>query len=141
MTHSIKIGKSIYSILSADTDVSAIVGTKIAPLVQENGTTFPFIVYTRESITPSTGTKDGYIGDLVIFRVDSVASSYNQAIDLADAIRHCLEKRQLKSAGLVLQDVYMSGITESFDSDTYITQMRFTCVVVDDPTPHENSSN
>ena len=47
----------------------------------------------------------------------------------------------LKAAGLVLQDVYMSGITESFDSDTYITQMRFTCVVVDDPTPQQTTSN
>lgn len=135
MTHGIKIGKSIYSILSTDTDVTAIVGNRIAPLVQENGVNFPFIVYTREEMRPSTSTKDGYVGDLVTFRIDSVSNSYNQAIDLADAIRHCLEKRQISAAGLILQDVYMSGISESYDSETYITQMRFTCVVVDDPTP------
>lgn len=141
MTHAIKIGKSLYAILSTDTTISSIVGTKIAPLVQENGVTFPFIVYTRENIQPSTGTKDGYVGDLVTFRVDSVANTYNQAIDLADAIRQCLEKRQIKAAGLVLNDTILSGITESYDSETYITQMRFTSIVVDDPNPQQTSSN
>ena len=141
MTHAIKIGKAIYAILSADTNVASVVSTKIFPLVAENGTTFPFLCYTREGLQPSTGTKDGYVGDLVTFRVDVVAESYNQIIDLADAVRQCLEKRYHASAGLILKETYLSGINEAYDADTYITQMRFICEVVDDPTPQENSSN
>jgi len=141
MTHAIKIGKAIYAILSVDTDVNSIVGSKIFPLVAENGTTFPFLCYTREGLQPSTGTKDGYVGDLVTFRVDVVAESYNQLIDLADAVRQCLEKRYHASSGLILKETYLSGINEAYDSDTYITQMRFICEVVDDPTTQENSSN
>lgn len=133
MTHAIKIGKAIYAILSADANVAAVVGAKIFPLVAENGTSFPFLCYTREGLQPSTGTKDGYIGDLVTFRIDVVADSYNQLIDLADAVRHCLEKRVHQAANLKLEDTYLAGITEAYDSDSYITQMRFICVVNDDP--------
>ena len=137
MTHAIKIGKAIYAILAADTDVNSIVGSKIFPLVAENGTTFPFLCYTREGLQPSTGTKDGYIGDLVTFRVDVVADTYNQLIDLADAVRQCLEKRMHQAANLKLEDTYLASISEAYDSDTYITQMRFICVVNDDPSQNQ----
>lgn len=129
MTNSILIGKAIYALLMDDQDVTSIVGTKIAPIVVENDTTFPFLTYSRDSITESTGTKDGIIGDIVVVRIDAVADSYNQSIDLANAVRKCLEKRKHVSCGLLIEDTFMSGINESWDSDTYIQTMRFTCLV------------
>ena len=39
-----QIGKSIYNILANDSDVSALVGTRIFPNVAPQTTTFPFII-------------------------------------------------------------------------------------------------
>jgi hypothetical protein len=38
---------AIYSILSGDTAVAALVGTRIFPVVLEQGSTFPSLAYTR----------------------------------------------------------------------------------------------
>ena len=40
-----EIGKSIYNILAANTNVSNLVGTRIFPNVAPQTTTLPFIIY------------------------------------------------------------------------------------------------
>ncbi|WP_019539802.1 DUF3168 domain-containing protein [Proteiniphilum acetatigenes] len=54
----IQIGKTIYNLLSSDTDVTDVVDDKIYPLVADINTTFPFIVYRKNSYNPDY-TKDG----------------------------------------------------------------------------------
>lgn len=132
MTHSIQISKVIYERLMT-LSPSLGVGTKVFPIVAELDTTMPFCVYVREGITPSSGTKDGYIGDQVTFRIDVVSSSYNVTTDIADSVRGLFEQRIINSttAMLQLRDCYMSGFTEAWDSESYIIQMRFTCTVCD----------
>ena len=125
MTNSILIGKAIRSILGGQ------LSTKVFPLVADNGTNFPFICYTRESITEDTPTKDGSIGDIVIVRVDVVADTYNESITIANSVRHILEKPLHITEGLKIEEMFLSGIDESWDSDTYIQRMRFTCYVTD----------
>lgn len=132
MTNAIKIGKVINEIL--ETMPSNLgVGKKVFPIVAELDTAFPFVIYTRESVTPSKSTKDGWIGDLVTFRIDVLADKYNANLDIANAVRELFEKPIINSITnrMQLQQCYLSGINESWDSNTYITQMRFTCVVRD----------
>lgn len=131
MTDAIKIGKGIYNLLINNTLISSLVGTKVFPLIAENDTTFPFIIYTRENIIPSSGTKDGYTGDLTTVRIDVVSDSYNENLEISNEVRKVLERPIINclGAGLQLQEGYLSGIGESWDSNTYITQLRFTFVV------------
>jgi len=131
MTHAIKIGKVIREQLMADSNIVAKIENKAFPLIAENDTTFPFICYTRETINPEQNTKDGYVGDRTNFRIDVVSNSYNECVDISDLVRELFEKRIINSIthGMQLQDCYMSGINEFWDSNTYITQLRFTCVV------------
>lgn len=51
---SLEIGRIIKNILSQDEELSRQVGSKIFPLVADKGTSFPFIVYRRDGLTPSS---------------------------------------------------------------------------------------
>lgn len=135
MTHAIKIGQVLYEqLLTLDSGLG--VGEKVFPIIAELDTTFPFTVYTRESISPNTMTKDGYVCDMVTFRIDVVADSYTNYIDIADAVRTLFERKQILStnAALMLRNCHLVGMNESWDSNTYISQMRFECEVYDLPT-------
>ena len=50
---SLQIGKAIYHLLSKDSRIKEKVGSKIYPLIVEESTTFPFIIYKRTNITPN----------------------------------------------------------------------------------------
>ena len=47
-----EIGKAIYNILSTNSDVSTLVGTRIFPNVAPHTTTFPFIIYDVNGVQP-----------------------------------------------------------------------------------------
>lgn len=51
---SLQIGKAIYHLLSKDSRIKEKVGSKIYPLIVEESTTFPFIVYKRTILVLTT---------------------------------------------------------------------------------------
>ena len=59
---SLELGRVVKSILLQDEEISRQVGSKIFPLVADKGTSFPFIVYRRDGLTPSTN-KDKLVFD------------------------------------------------------------------------------
>ena len=61
---SIEIGKFIYSLLCTDSRLATLVGNKIFPVIVDNGTTYPFIVYRRSNVTASY-SKDFHLSDEV----------------------------------------------------------------------------
>ena len=127
MIHSIKIGKLIYARLSQDQSLTTLIGNnKIFPIVAENETKYPFVTYVRTGISPATQTKDGRIEDIVTFQVSVCSDSYNEALDVADKVRELLEIKKISSTDLAMIETYMTGITEMYDSNTYIQQMQFT---------------
>ena len=127
MIHSIKIGKLIYARLSQDQSLTALIGdNKIFPIVAENETKFPFVTYVRTGISPAAQTKDGRIEDVVTFQVSVCSDSYNEALDVADKVRELLEIKKISSTDLAMIETYMTGITEMYDTNTYIQQMQFT---------------
>lgn len=141
MTNAILIGDTIYSKLMGTTAITSVIGTKAFPLVAPSGTTFPFVIYTREGIQPSTRTKDGWVGDGTVFRIDVVAASYAEGVHLANEIRKIFEVRYLTEDGLLLYETYLSNISESWDTDCYIQQLRFTTVVFDAPEQEPQSND
>lgn len=63
---SLQIGKAIYHLLKKDSRIKEKVGSKIYPLIVEESTTFPFIIYKRTNITPNY-TKGSY--SMIVFRI------------------------------------------------------------------------
>ena len=143
MIHSIKIGKLINARLSQDSELAKKVGTGIYPIVAENGTEYPFIVYTKTGITPKDATKDGRYEDTVNFQVTVVSDSYNESVDVADMVRNLLEMKYIGNDEIAATEIYMSGVTERYEGEAYIQQMQFTCSVhnsTPNPTETEQTS-
>ena len=95
MDNSIKIGKYIKLILSADKELLKMVPlNKICALKADEGTTYPFIVYSRTSISPQY-TKDigGELGhiDTVQVTVDCHGRTYEESAEVANEFRNALE--------------------------------------------------
>ena len=130
MIHSIKIGDIINARLTQDSALTEMTGEdKVFPIVAENGTEYPFIVYVRTGVSPSTFTKDGHFEDIVTFQVSVASDSYNESIEVADKVRSLLEIRTVSNGEITATEMYMTSISERFESETYIQQMQFTCRV------------
>ena len=85
-------GKAVYGILSTNTDITDIVGTKIFPEVAEQESDLPLIVYQLQSVAPED-THDGPSKlDEVRFEFLCYADTYNGAADLADKVRGALDR-------------------------------------------------
>lgn len=77
--------------LRDDAGVSAIVGGRVWPVVAEGGTGGTPYVWFEVSSGPSEYTKDGLAGDQHTVIVGCVAKQYEDAADLAQAVREALE--------------------------------------------------
>ncbi|MCD7712093.1 MAG: DUF3168 domain-containing protein, partial [Firmicutes bacterium] len=66
--NSLEVGKEVFSLLSNDSRLTALVGNKIYPVIVEKETTFPFIVYKRSNVIPDY-IKDLHLKDEVIIDI------------------------------------------------------------------------
>lgn len=96
---SLEIGKLIYSLLSADSRLSTLLGNKIFPLIVENNTTYPFIVYKRSDVKANY-TKDYYLNDDVSIDIVCVSDNYLSGLEIAVIIREILENKRFKNEGV-----------------------------------------
>ncbi len=81
-----EIGKSIYNILAANTNVGNLVGTRIFPNVAPQTTAFPFIIYDVTGVQPND-TKDGVSTlDTNDIMISCYSETYSEASDLADVL-------------------------------------------------------
>jgi hypothetical protein len=87
-----EIGKAIYSILSNDSDVLALVETRIFPNVAPQKTEFPFIIYDVTGVQPND-TKDGPSTlDTNDVMISCYSETYSEASDLAQKIRVAMDR-------------------------------------------------
>jgi len=123
-----KVGAAIYVLLGADSDVSAIVGTRIYPELAEEGASAPYIVYSVVSNTPSD-TKDGAPIDEAQLEIFSVGTTYAAANDLADKVRAALDRKERTIVDTVtVQSIhYTNEVVEvSEKRDLYISVQDYT---------------
>ena len=129
MTNAILIGKHIYSFLKNDATISGLCGNRIYAVVAEQGTNYPFIVYYRSTVQSNNFTKDGFNEDSVEFSVIAVSDKYNTSVDIANQIRKVLEKRRLDCSDMIISNVRLVDIDESWSDNAYIQTLNFTCTV------------
>lgn len=135
MDNSILIGKYIYQALSVDETVTSYVDAdKIFPLIAkvqinpETGEgediTFPFIVYSRESLTPIY-TKDMLTSNRVTFAIIAISDEYEESIEIANAIRNCLECKNYRDNNITISRIKLDAVSEETIDESYIQKLDF----------------
>lgn len=128
MTNSLQIGKVIYEKLSQSEKLKEMVGDNIFPLIADNDTKFPFIVYKRLTVS-DTGTKDGYGEDEVSYEVTVLHDRYAPGVDIANECRRVLERQRVVSDLMTLYNNRLIGVSEDYDANTYIQKLTFSCTI------------
>ena len=124
METSLNIGKVIKDILYQDEALNNLVKNQVFPLIAEENTTFPFIVYRRNSIRKAS-TKD-YVND-EIASVDVVVASdkYSQSIEIAERVRFVLEHGGYEGENFSVDNITLSNASEQYMQNTYIQSLTF----------------
>ena len=114
--------RALVRMLTQDTQVAAIVGTRVSPLVLDQELQLPAITYELSSSRPMStlaGASDVISLDFDVF---AMAESFGTASDLGEEIRKCLSGRRGTisvpvSGGTV--DVLVLGCTHTNDRTDY----------------------
>ena len=113
MTNSILIGKVLYGRLK---DIKQLEG-RIYPVIAEQSTLYPFAVYYRTGL------------DSVNFTIAAVADKYYLSCDIANEIRKALELQHLVSDDMIISNVRLLGVDESYEDNAYVQRLNFECKV------------
>ena len=116
----ISANKHIYSLLTADTQLMSAVSGNIYPLVAEESVSYPFIIFTKESVNGNY-TKDFLIHDTAVISVAVAARNYFETVQIAERVRAVLEGY---SDGY-FSSIQLDNVTEDFIEDAYIQQLQF----------------
>lgn len=116
---SLAIGKALYSLLQ---DISP---KKVFPLVAENGTSYPFIVYRRTSLA-TFNTKDicNYLESANV-EIMIADNTYNGSIDLAEKVKAKMEHTRGEISGIEINNIKLVSADEAFVDDAYIQKLIF----------------
>ena len=119
---SIEIGKFIYSLLCTDSRLATLVGNKIFPLIVENETTYPFIVYKRSDMK-SNYTKDIHLSDDVFIDIICVSENYLSGLEIAGIIIELLEDKRFKDKGI--EKIQSEYANEDYLENAFIQNLGF----------------
>ena len=126
------IGRLIYSILSSDAALTALVpATKIFPYVLNENTDLPAIVYGIRDVSPEY-TKDGWSLDNIEFTVVVITPSYSELQDIAVIVRDAMELFKGTVGTTTIQRIQMTGMNEQFlqDVNVFTSEMSFNVNVI-----------
>ncbi len=120
-------GRAIYTILTEDAGVSAVVGTRVYPQVAAQGAAFPFVVYVLQDNTPSD-TKSG-VSTLDEIRYDIVAAAetYSALSSLTERIRLALDRYSGTVSGIVVDSIQFTELDVDNDpaTETFVSSSEY----------------
>lgn len=128
MNNSLLIGKKIKSILSSNSDLLTKVNGQIYPLLANQSTKYPFIVYSRDSVTAEY-CKDGNYQDTVGITIIVVSDNYEESVDIANLVRESFELLTLEDDDIYIAESLLSGVSESTQEDAYIQRITFNLTI------------
>lgn len=120
MIDTLNIGSFICDTIRTDKELTKILGLndKVFPIVAEDGTTFPFIIYKRTGLT-SNSCKDGYYEDFVRVEIKAVCSSYIQSINVINRIRELFECQHFEYENMSIGDVSIENASENYEYNAF----------------------
>lgn len=127
--NTLNISKDIYTALTTNADLTALINNRVFPIVAEEGTQYPFLTYNRTSIT-SYRTKCGIYEDTVNFSVNILTTDYLGGLDIGNLVRFAIEKNLICTIeGLQYRDIQLVGATEQFTNEGYVQTLNFQVIV------------
>lgn len=110
-------GKAAYGILSTNSNVTTLVGTRIFPEIAEQEAATPFIVYQLQSVDPDD-THDGPSElDEVRFEFICYADTYDQAADLGEKVRGALDRVSGTYNGVNVESIQFNDVDINIEYD------------------------
>lgn len=123
----LNIAEHIYSTLVNDERVSALVGDKVFPIATQTETTFPFIVFERDAVSPRYD-KEG-ISSVTINSVVYICSEqYTESISIAEAVSEALDRVKAEYDTFKVEDAIITGAFESYVNNTFVQQINLTFI-------------
>ena len=109
--------KAIRAKLIADSDVTAIIGSKCYPVVAPQKAAAPFVILSVVGNDPQD-TKSG-VADVDVFRiqVDSYAAGYDDVQDLDKKVRTAIDKYMGTSASIYIDGVRYLNSQDLYEND------------------------
>lgn len=120
----LSVNKYIYNILINDEIIKGIVDKKIYPLVAEESTSFPFVIFRKNNVNTEY-SKDGSVRDSVSFSVTAIAVDYITTVDIAERVRELLECKRNDYFSRITLD----SVTEDYVDSAYIQELTFTAKI------------
>lgn len=114
-----KIGSKIKEILTSDADLSNYVGNRVYPIVANNGTDIPFVIYRRYSYMPQTN-KD-YKGESAEFEVKVVANKYEDSVRIADIVGNALNNYTDNE----VEEIRLTTSDEEYVEELFVQTLNF----------------
>tara|TARA_R110001599_G_scaffold120684_2_gene291847 strand:+ start:1315 stop:1725 length:411 start_codon:yes stop_codon:yes gene_type:complete len=111
-----EIGKAIFNILSNDSDVLALVESRIFPNVAPQTTEFPFIIYDVTGVQPNDTKEGPSTLDTNDVMISCYSETYSEASDLAKKIRVAMDRiTESEYATIKIQSSQFQSYNDIFD--------------------------
>ncbi len=117
-------GRVIHAALTSDEDVMSR-ANKVYPIVEDKAT-LPYIVFYRTSLGQDR-QKTLDRADTAIINVECYTADYNEGVDLAEAVRACLDGMKIAAGGLNMRSCFLTDAKEDFVGDAAVQLLVFEC--------------
>lgn len=117
MKNSLLTGQFIKDLIDEDEKLKDTIGAKkVFPLIANQNTDFPYIVYERSSLQPDY-TKDGNSQDTVYISLMIYSDDYESSINITNYIRELVEFNAFPDYDIT--EIYVQDIKESLEEFGY----------------------
>lgn len=123
MNNTLNVGKAVYYLLSHCDELVQYVKDKIYPLIADEGTTYPFIIYRRNSIEPESN-KD-YTNESDNIEIYVVTDTYEESVEVAQLVRQALEHKKGSFSNIEIEDITLRDASEDFIDNAFIQILNF----------------
>ena len=77
-------GRDIITALKSNSELTKLIGNRVYPLIADEGTTFPFVVYRRTALSPDDSKDEGVNATTV--EIVAISDKYGDSVKVADHI-------------------------------------------------------
>jgi hypothetical protein len=120
---SLSAGAIIRDILINDADVMAI-AKKVFPVVTDKAE-LPYVAYRRSRLEHNTTKAKNPGADTVQIDINCYAATYQESVELAEAVRAALDYSQGEKDGLVMRSCTLADGEEIYENDAFVQCLTF----------------
>ena len=118
------IGKVITSVLLGNDAISRQLGDRVYPLVADEGTMFPFLIYRRSSLQPAS-TKDGMHSCTAYVDIAIATERYGEGILIAKAVKDVLTSSHGILSGISIDEISLTDAGEEYAANAFVQNLTF----------------